>query len=124
MLAFRAIRAIGGLKLHSGEFTLEEAITYAVEKTPREYIQPNSNMILQDYALYLSEPGYGSSYVIGKLQLDRLIADRATQLGERFQLKDFFDDYFARGVIPASLIRWEMTALDDEIQKLRKWRVE
>ena len=124
MLAFRAIRAIGGLKLHSGEFTLEEAITYAVEKTPRGYIQPNSNMILQDYALYLSEPGYGSSYVIGKLQLDRLIADRATQLGERFQLKDFFDDYFARGVIPASLIRWEMTALDDEIQKLRKWRVE
>jgi len=120
MLAFRAIRAIGGLKLHSGEFTLEEAIKYAVEKTPRGYIQPNSNMILQDYALYLSEPGYGSSYVVGKLQLDRLIADRATQLGERFRLKDFFDDYFDRGVIPASLIRWEMTGIDDVMQKLRK----
>ncbi|MFC1950909.1 DUF885 family protein [Chloroflexota bacterium] len=123
MLAFRAIRAIGGLKLHSGDFTLEEAIKYAVEKTPRGYIQPNSNMIRGDYAIYLSQPGYGTSYVIGKLQLDKLIADRAAQLGERFRLKDFFDDYFTRGTIPASLIRWEMAGLDDEMQKLRKWRI-
>ncbi|KPK89805.1 hypothetical protein AMJ80_09225, partial [bacterium SM23_31] len=120
MLAFRAIRAMAGLKLHSGEFTLEEAIAYAVEKTPRGYIRPNSNTLWGDYALYLSQPGYGTSYVIGKIQLDRLIADRAAQLGERFRLKDFLDDYFTRGVIPASLIRWEMTGLDDEMQKLRK----
>ena len=122
MLAFRAIRAIGGLKLHSGEFTLDEAIAYAVEKTPRGFVKPSSNTILGDYALYLSQPGYGTSYAIGKIQLDRLIADRATQLGERFRLKDFLDDYFARGVIPASLLRWEITGLDDEIQKLRKSR--
>ena len=25
------------------------------------------------------------------------------------------DDYFSRGIIPASLIRWEMTGLDDEM---------
>jgi hypothetical protein len=119
MLAFRAIRAIGGLKLHSGEFTLDEAIAYAVEKTPRGFVKPSSNTILGDYALYLSQPGYGTSYVIGKLQLDRLIADRAAQLGDQFRLKDFLDDYFARGVIPASLLRWEMTGLDDEMRKLK-----
>jgi len=118
MLAFRAIRALGELYLHSGDMTLQEAIDYAVYTTPRGWIGPGSNTIRNDYAIYLAQPGYGSSYVIGKLQLDRLIADRKIQLGDKFKLIDFFDDYFARGVIPASLIRWEMTGLDDEINVL------
>jgi hypothetical protein len=46
------------------------------------------------------------------------MADKAIQLGDNFQLKDFFDDYFSRGVIPASLVRWEMTGHDDAIKKL------
>jgi hypothetical protein len=120
LLAFRAIRAIGGLKLHSGEWTLQEAIDYAVKITPRGFISPDSNTIFNDYILYLSQPGYGTSYVIGKLQLDRLIQDRRTQLGDEFKLKDFWDDYFSRGVIPASLLRWEMTGLDDEMRELRQ----
>ncbi len=118
MLAFRAIRALGGLKLHSGDFTLQEAIDYAVEKTPRGFVRPTSNTLIGDYALYLSQPGYGTSYVIGKIQLDRLIADSVTQIGEGFRLQDFLDEYFAMGVIPASLLRWEMTGSDDEMQKL------
>ena len=120
MLAFRCIRAMAELKLHSGEMTLKEAIQYAVDKTPRGFLRPDSNTIRTDYSIYLSQPGYGTSYVIGKIQLERLIADRAKQLQERFRLKDFLDDYFARGVIPASLIRWEMTGLDDEVRILRK----
>lgn len=120
MLAFRAIRAIGGLKLHSGDWTLNQAIAFGVLKTPRGYVKPNSGTLYGDYALYLSQPGYGTSYVIGKLQLDKLIADRARQLGKRFNLREFFDDYFSRGVIPASLLRWEMTGLDDEMKKLWK----
>lgn len=120
MLAFRAIRALGGLMLHAGKWTLQEAVDFAVETTPRGFVKPSSNTIWGDYALYLAQPGYGTSYVYGKLQLDRLIADRAGQLGDRFVLKEFFDDYFARGIIPASLLRWEMTGLDDEIKELRK----
>lgn len=113
MLAFRAIRALGELYLHSGEWSLREAIDYAVEKTPRGWISAESNTIHGDYAIYLAQPGYGTSYVIGKLQLDRLIADRKDQLGDQFVLKEFFDDYFTRGVIPASLIRLEMTGRGD-----------
>lgn len=119
MLAFRAIRALGELYLHSGDMALQEAIDFAVIQTPRGWIGPDSNTIRGDYAIYLAQPGYGTSYVIGKLQLDRLIADRLSQLGDRFVLKEFFDDYFARGVIPASLLRWEITGLDDELIKLK-----
>ena len=65
------------------------------------------------------QPGYGASYVIGKVQIDKLMADRANQLGDKFVLKSFMDEFIAAGMIPIALTRWEMTALDDEIKKLR-----
>jgi uncharacterized protein (DUF885 family) len=71
-----------------------------------------------DELLYLQKPGYGTSYVIGKTHIERLLADRAQQLGERFSLKEFMDGFHASGMIPLSLIRWEMTGREDEIKEL------
>ena len=42
------------------------------------------------------------------------------QLGDTFNLQRFMDDFFASGMIPISLARWEMTGFDDEIKKLQK----
>lgn len=70
-----------------------------------------------DIELYLRQPTYGVSYLIGSVQLQKLLADRGDQLGEEFNLKAFMGEFLAAGMIPLSLIRWEMTALDDEIQK-------
>ena len=44
--------------------------------------------------------------------------DRALQLGEEFDLKEFHDEFLASGWIPISLIRWEMTGYDDEVRDL------
>ena len=118
LLAFRAARALGDLMVHSGDWTVQEAVDFAVKNTPRGWVKPNGRTIWGDIGLYLRQPGYGTSYVYGKIQLERLIADRAIQLGDKFQLRDFFDDYFKRGIIPASLIRWEMTGHDDMIRKM------
>ena len=57
-------------------------------------------------------------YVIGKIHLEKLIADRAQQTGPEFTLRKFMDDLHAAGMIPTSLIRWEMTGREDEIEKL------
>ena len=118
LLAFRAARAMGDLRMHSREWRLREAIDYSVAGTPRGWLKADGHTILGDLGLYLRQPGYGTSYVIGKIQFERLIGDRAMQLGDEFNLKAFLDDYFALGMIPASLIRWEMTGLDDEMWKL------
>ena len=48
----------------------------------------------------------------------KLFRDRAQQLGEDFNLKDFMDEFYAAGVIPVSLIRWELSGYDDEIKLL------
>ena len=56
--------------------------------------------------------------VVGKVQFMKLFRDRAQQLGDDFNLKEFMDEFLASGMIPMSLIRWEMTGYDDEIKKL------
>jgi uncharacterized protein (DUF885 family) len=59
--------------------------------------------------LYLQQPGYGSCYLTGKALVESLLAERARQQGDAFTLKGFLDEFFAAGVVPVSLIRWEMT---------------
>jgi hypothetical protein len=118
MLACRCARGMGDLKMHSNEFTLEEAVDFGVKWTPRGWMPKNGNTIWADEDLYLVQPGYGTSYVVGKVHLEKLMADRAEQLGDKFDLKSFFDEFHTYGMIPLSLIRWEMTGRDDEIKKL------
>jgi hypothetical protein len=118
MLAFRAIRALCDLRLHSSEWTVEDAVKFAVETTPYGWTKADGATIWGDMTIYLNQPGYGTSYVVGKNQFERLLADAARRAGSAFSLKAFMDDYFSRGIIPASLIRWEMTGQDDEIRAL------
>ena len=118
LMANRAARAIGSLKMHSNEFTVEGAVNYAVEWTPNNWLPKEGATIWSDVQIYLQQPVYGESYVVGKIQIDKLLADRAHQLGKKFNLRQFMDDFFAAGMIPIALTRWEMTGLEDEIKKL------
>jgi hypothetical protein len=66
----------------------------------------------------LRNPGYTMGYLVGKVQLEKLLADRTNQLGDKFNLRQFMDEFLAAGMIPMALSRWEMTSYDDEIKKL------
>jgi len=109
---------MGDLKMHSNEFSLDDAVDFAVERTPRGWLSKEGNTIWFDESLYLNQPFYGASYLVGKIQIQKLIADYAHQQGKEFNLKKWWDEFHAAGLIPVSLIRWEMTGLDDEIKKL------
>jgi uncharacterized protein (DUF885 family) len=63
-------------------------------------------------------PGFHTGVVIGKAQFMKIFRERAMQLGDDFNLKQFIDEFLAAGMIPMSLIRWEMTGYEDEIEKL------
>jgi uncharacterized protein (DUF885 family) len=70
-----------------------------------------------DAEIYLKRPTYGLSYQLGKMEMLKLLGDRKHQLGDKFNLKEFHDQFLAAGTIPISLIRWEMTGLDDEAKQ-------
>jgi hypothetical protein len=114
MLAQRAARATSGLMLHGNEFQMEEAVEYAGKWTPRGWL-PDGDLVRGEQHLYLRQPGYGTSYVAGKVQIEELLAEEALQEGDAFTVKDFFDDFYAAGVIPTVLVRWEMTGEKDPI---------
>ena len=114
MLAQRAARALSGLYLHGNEFVMEEAVEHAMTWTPRGWL-PDGDLVRGEQHLYLRQPGYGTSYLTGKIQLEALLAERALQLGGDFTLRAFFDEYFASGIIPNVLVRWEMTGERDPI---------
>lgn len=120
LLAFRAARAISDLKLHSNELTLMEGFRFNTDKTPYGWLPEDSATMWHDIELYMRQPTYGVGYLIGSVQLQKLLADRGRQLGGQFNLKDFLDQFLAAGMIPVSLIRWEMTGQDDEIKKLQQ----
>jgi hypothetical protein len=109
LLAQRAARAIGDLRMHSNEMSLDEAARFAAEHTPRGWLRLHGETVWFEQHLYLQQPGYGTSYVIGKLEIDQLLETRARQLGDAFTLRRFIDEIAATGLIPVSLVRWELT---------------
>jgi hypothetical protein len=109
LLAQRAARALGDLRMHANEATLEEAAKSASAQTPRGWLSLEGNLVRSEQHLYLRQPTYGTSYVIGKIQVEQLLADRKRQLGTSFTMKRFMDEFDAAGLIPISLIRWELT---------------
>ena len=114
MLAQRAARALSGLMLHGNEFTMEEAVEHAGKWTPRGWL-PEGDLVRFEQQLYLRQPGYGTSYLSGKIQIEELMGEYALQEGDAFTVKRFFDALFDAGVIPTVLTRWQMTGEKDPI---------
>jgi len=118
MLAQRAARGLASLYAHANEFDIKQAKDFQVEWTPRGWMRPDLDLLHFEQQLYLRQPGYGTSYVTGKYLLDVLMKDRAKQLGDSFTTRRFFEEVNAAGMIPVSLIRWQLTGKDDEIKAL------
>jgi hypothetical protein len=106
----RGSRFFAEIGMHTGEMSLEEANAYMMEWVP--YMEEDLGRY--DLVGYLRQPGLGSMYLLGKTQIEQLVSQRAFQLGEEFDLGEFHDDFLSRGIIPVTLIRWEMAGLDDE----------
>jgi len=118
LVAQRAARALGGLMMHANEWTIDEAVEFASKWTPRGWMPEDSGTVWGEQHFYLTQPGYATSYLVGKHQIEQLMAERALLLGDDFTLKGFIDEIHAYGVIPMSLIRWELTGETDEILKM------
>jgi hypothetical protein len=118
MLAQRAARGLGSLYAQANVFTMRDARDFHVEWTPRGWMREDLDLLGFEQHLYLRQPGYGTSYVTGKYLLERLLAERGKQLGDTFSLLGYFEELDRVGVIPVSLIRYQLTGKDDEIKAL------
>jgi uncharacterized protein (DUF885 family) len=96
----------------------EQARKFQVEWTPKGWTGDESLVGFEQH-LYLRQPGYGSSYVTGKYFIERLMMEMGRKQGNKFKLYTFFESFYAAGILPVSLVSWQMTGNNDEIQKMK-----
>jgi len=119
LVAERAARALGELGMQSNAYTLEQAATFASANTPRGWLSLQGELVRFEQHLYLQQPGYGTCYLIGKMQLEMAIAARRKKEGDAFSMRRFMDDFNAAGLVPASLLRWELTGvMAEDVKKM------
>jgi len=121
LIAQRAARGLGSLYAHANEMSMEEAGGIHSEYTPRGWMKTEKELLIFEQHLYLRQPGYGTSYITGKYQLEDAMADFAKQKeskNEPFTIKEFFDELNRIGCIPMSLAHWELTGLNNQLKVL------
>lgn len=103
---FRAARVPADIRMQQNQWKVVDAVAYMRRMTP----WLDEDVARVDAEIYLRRPpGYGVAYTIGKLQVDALLAERSMQLGPKFVLRDFHDEFLAAGQLPIALIRYQMT---------------
>jgi uncharacterized protein (DUF885 family) len=113
MLANRAARGLASLYVQANEMNLEQAGQFHAQWTPRGWSDPASRLVGFEQLLYARQPGYGPSYVTGKLQLDHLLAEVSHAddvAGRSFDLRDTMQRVMDAGIIPVALIEAEVLA--------------
>jgi uncharacterized protein (DUF885 family) len=116
--AFRTVRALSDVYMHSAAWSLKDAMEYCVANAPHGELLDDSPHLWHEMETTLRQVGWHAQMVVGKVHFMKLLRDTAQQRGDEFNLRQFMDEFFAAGVIPTSLIRWEMTGYDDEIKEL------
>jgi hypothetical protein len=121
MLITRAARGLGNLYAHANDLTMAQAADIHVNWTPRGWMRRDPLLGFEQH-LYLRQPGYGASYITGGRLMEEIIAERARQLGDGFTLQRVMDEINGAGMIPPSLIYWELTGDDRMVRELRAGR--
>jgi hypothetical protein len=109
----RALRVEVDVRLALGEFTIAQAADYLARTVPMD--RKTAEAEAADFA---TAPGLAIAYEIGKLQIERMLAERRLQQGDRFNLREFHDYVWSNGNVPLSLQRWELLGVDDDIKKV------
>src|SRR4029453_11028889 len=107
MLANRAARGLASLRVQANGVGRGGAGRFHADWTPRGWSDAKSRLVGFEQLLYLRQPGYGPSYVIGKAQLDNLLAiasHRAEAEHRPFVASQAFAAILSSGIVPPSII--------------------
>ena len=92
-------RAIVDVKLHRGEFTLDEAAAFYEARAAMSPAASRGEAVKNSMF-----PGGAMMYLYGTDAIHALRKDLAAQAGARFNLAQFHDEFLAYGSIPVALI--------------------
>ena len=106
----RAIRLVVDVGMHMKGMTREEAIKYMMENEALD-----EQGVTAEIERYMAIPGQALSYKIGALKIRELRDKYTKQLGDKFNLSDFHDEFLKDGVMPLETAEQKMDVWSSKI---------
>jgi uncharacterized protein (DUF885 family) len=97
--AWRAGRLVVDTGMHAKGWTRQQAIDYLRENTPMSHLEIDSEI-----DRYIAYPGQALSYMVGRLEIQRLRAYAEEALGDRFDIRAFHDVVLGNGSLPLAVL--------------------
>ena len=112
-LLLRAVRVPLDIDLSNGTMSMEEAIKYQIDRVP----SMEDHISRAEVEMYARWPYQATSYIVGKKQIEQILAERIAKGGNKtIDWRAFHDAMLSSGQIPPALVRWEMTGNDDQMK--------
>ncbi|CAA9506031.1 MAG: FIG00637399: hypothetical protein [uncultured Sphingomonas sp.] len=110
-IAFRAVRLVVDTGLHHKRWTREQAVRFFVEENGSNPLE-----VASEVDRYCSWPGQACGYEVGHQEIVRQRAKAQTELGSRYDLRDFNDAVVLGGNVPMDVLALNV---DDYVRRTR-----
>jgi len=97
--SMRAGRLVVDTGIHAKGWTRAQVIDYLRQHTPMSEVE-----IEAETDRYIAAPGQALSYMVGRLEIQRLRAAAERELGDRFDIRAFHDLVLGNGPLPLSVL--------------------
>ncbi len=96
-------RSVVDIKLHRGEFTLEQAVAYY-----QSHGGMNADFAFRETVKNSMFPGAAMMYLFGSDRIKNFREEMASEMGASFNLRQFHDTFLSYGSVPVELICQDM----------------
>ena len=102
---FRAVRLVVDTGIHAKRWTREQAIGYMREKTGM-----GEKEVTAEIERYIVSPGQACAYKVGMLKIQELRSRAQTELGQKFDQRQFHEVVLQNGALPLEILEEQVTA--------------
>jgi uncharacterized protein (DUF885 family) len=99
MDSMRAGRLVVDTGMHALGWSRQQAVDYLRENTPMSNLD-----IGNEIDRYIAYPGQALSYMVGRLEIQRLRGVAEEALGDRFDIREFHDVVLGNGSLPLAVL--------------------
>jgi uncharacterized protein (DUF885 family) len=108
---FRAVRLVVDTGIHAKRWPREQAITYMRKKTGM-----GEKEVTAEIERYIVSPGQACAYKVGMLKIQELRTRAQTELGTKFDQREFHEVMLKNGALPLEILEEQVT---DYIQRTK-----